>query len=83
MTSAFTITELQEIISTLKEALLRAAASGGVTSYTLKSGQGESTVQQASIAVISNQIQFYTGLLNEITAIETGSSFTVMRNAGF
>lgn len=80
MTAAFTTTELQEIITTLKAALLRAAASGGVTSYTLKSGQGESTVQQASISMITSQIQIYTAMLNEISAAQSGGCFTIIRS---
>lgn len=76
----FTVAELQEIILSLKAALQRAIASGGVTSYTLKSGQGDTEVQQASIASITSQIQIYQGMLNELQSIQSGSCFNVMRD---
>ena len=82
MSNGFTIPELQQTITTLKAAFQRAAESGGVTSYTLKSGQGETTVHQGSLAEITSQIKIYSNLLNELVAIETGSSFTVITSMG-
>lgn len=78
----FTIKELKEIVTTLKEAYKKAIASGGVTSYTLKSGQGESTVTQASLSTISSELTKYTTLLNERTEIESGSHCTFLRTWG-
>lgn len=82
MCNAFSITELQTIIAELKSALLRAAANGGVTSYTINSGQGSTTVHQASIEQITNQINFYNGLLQETIEIETGSNIVCIRDLG-
>ena len=82
MSNAFTVAELQSIIAELKTALLRAAANGGVTSYTLNSGQGSTTVHQASISEITNQINVYNSLLNETIEIETGSNFVYARDLG-
>lgn len=82
MTEAYTLAEVQEIVNSLKEAYKKAIASGGVTSYTLKSGQGESTVQQASLAEINSQLKQFSSLLNEMKAVQSGSCFTVMRGIG-
>ena len=82
MSSAFTTDELRGILSTLKTALTNAIVSGGVTSYSLKSGQGETRVEQASIATITAQINIYQGMLNEALEIESGSNFTYLRSLG-
>lgn len=78
----FTRNELSEIISTLKEAYLRAAASGGVSSYSLNSGQGATVVKQATMKEIQEQISHFQGLLNELEEIETGSNMTYIRGMG-
>lgn len=78
----FTIAELQAIIAELKAALVRAAANGGVTSYTINSGQGTTTVQQASITTITEAIKSFGALLNEQIAIESGANFTYVRDWG-
>lgn len=75
----FTIAELQTIITELKAALIRAAASGGVTSYTINSGQGSSTVHQASITTITEQLRLYVSMLNELVEIESGANITYIR----
>ena len=82
MTNAFTSSELKGIITELKSALMRAAANGGVTKYTLNTGQGSTTVEQASLEQIQNSINFYTGLLNETLEIESGSNITYIRDLG-
>lgn len=83
MECIFTIAELKEIIKSLKEALLRATANGGVTSYTINSGQGTTTVHQASINDITAQIKFYGELLQETVEVETGSNIAIMRDMEF
>lgn len=81
--SVFTVAELRLIIQTLKEALLRASANGGVTSYTINSGQGTTTVHQASLADISAQLRYYGGMLTEAEEVETGSNIMIMRDMEF
>lgn len=78
----WTLQELLEIISSLKEALKRAAANGGVTDYTIKSSQGETRVKQASIAEISEQIREYERKYNELLDIQSGSVATYLTGFG-
>lgn len=82
MSNAFTSGELRGIVGELKSALMRAAANGGVTKYTLNTGQGSTTVEQASLEQIKNTLNFYTGLLNEAIEIETGSNMVYVRDLG-
>lgn len=82
MTTIFTKEELIEFISTLKEAYKKVAASGGVTSYTLNSGQGSTTVHSASLAEITTQIRIYSEMLNELLEVESGSNVTYIRDMG-
>lgn len=82
MSNGFTIPELQEIIGELKSALIRAAATGGVTSYTINSGQGSTTVHAASLAGIQNSLTYFMGLLNEQIEIESGSNMVYIRDVG-
>mgnify|MGYP005802801507 FL=1 len=55
---SYSIKELKENISILKEAYKRAAESGGVTSYSLNSGQGSTSVTQGSLASIRAEIEY-------------------------
>lgn len=80
--TGYTISELKEITTTLKEAYLRAVKSGGVTSYTLSSGQGSTTVQQASLSSIKNELAYFTQLLNEEIEYGSGSHCTFVRDFG-
>lgn len=82
MSNGFTIPELQEIIGELKSALIRVAATGGVTSYTINSGQGSTTVHAASLTDIQNSLTYFTGLLNELVEIESGSNMVYIRDVG-
>ena len=79
----FTVAELKEILASLKEALLRATANGGVTSYTINSGQGTTTVHQASLGEITAQIKLYGNMLQELEEVETGSNIAIMRDLEF
>lgn len=83
MNYVFTSVELKEIIKILKEALIRAGVNGGVTSYTINSGQGTTTVHQASLAEITAQIRYYGELLQETEEVETGSNIAIMRDLEF
>lgn len=79
----WTLQELQEIISVLKDALKQAAANGGVTDYTIKSSQGETRVKQASMAEISEQIREYERKYNELLNVQSGSAATYLTGFGF
>lgn len=78
----YTIEELKGIIASLKIAQKRAIESGGVTSYTINSGQGSTTVQQASLSSIRNELQYYTYLLNEREMLADGSHCQALRDMG-
>ncbi|MBO4738321.1 MAG: hypothetical protein J5606_02040 [Bacteroidales bacterium] len=78
----YTIDELKEIVTTLKVAYKTAAQAGGVTSYTIKSGQGENTVTQASLGSIRAELNHFTYLLNERLEQQNGSHCTFVRSAG-
>ncbi|HIS88921.1 TPA: hypothetical protein IAA87_05830 [Candidatus Avigastranaerophilus faecigallinarum] len=79
----YTKKELEEILAVLKSAYIRAADSGGVTSYSINSGQGTTTVNQASMASIRAEIEHYEDLLNEITETESGSHCISIQGIGF
>lgn len=78
----FTIKELRENVAIIKEAYKKALASGGVTSYTINSGQGSTTVQQASLASLRAELKYFTDLLNERLEYESGSHCQYMRDSG-
>ena len=79
---SYSIKELKENISILKEAYKRAAESGGVTSYSLNSGQGSTSVTQGSLASIRAELDYWTGLLNEVIEYESGSHCVYVRDMG-
>ena len=76
----YTIEELKENIAILKTAYKQA---GGVTSYTLNSGQGSTTVQKASLAAIRNELEHFTNILNDRLMVESGSNITPLRDMGW
>lgn len=78
----WTLQELKDIVSSLKEALKRAAANGGVTDYTIKSSQGETRVKQATIAEISEQLKEYERRYNELLDIQSGAAATYLTSFG-
>ncbi len=80
--TGYTVSELKEIIKTLNEAYMRAAKSGGVTSYTLNSGQGSTTVQQASLVSIRSELSYFRQLLNEEIEYGSGSHCIFVRDSG-
>jgi len=77
--ATYTKEELETIISTLKTAYQRAVESGGVTSYTINSGQGSTSVTQASLSTIRGELEYYTNLLNELNMYENGEHITALR----
>lgn len=74
--------EAKEMLVILKEAYKRAAKSGGVTTYTLNSGQGNTSVKQASLAELRAEIKEYESIYNELSEIEDGSNLTCIRSFG-
>lgn len=78
----FTIKEIKENIAALKEAYKRSLASGGVTSYTINSGQGSTTVQQASLSSIRSELAYFRNMLNERLEYESGSHCVYLRDSG-
>lgn len=77
-----TADEAKEILLILQEAYKRAAKSGGVTTYTLNSGQGNTSVKQATLAELRAEINEYERTYNELSEMEDGSNFTCIRSFG-
>lgn len=80
--TGFTVQEIKENIATLNEVYLRLAKSGGVTSYTLNSGQGSTTVQQASLTTIRTELSYWRQMLQEELEYGSGSHCTYIRDMG-
>lgn len=80
--TGFTVQEIKENIATLNEVYLRLAKSGGVTSYTLNSGQGSTTVQQASLTTIRMELSYWSQMLQEELEYGSGSHCTYIRDMG-
>jgi len=78
----FTKAEIKENLTILKEAYKRAVESGGVVSYSINSGQGTTSVTQASLSQIRAEIEHFNQLLQEITMFEDGSHIAAIRGAG-
>lgn len=79
----WTLDEVSENITILKAAYKRVAASGGVTQYSLNSGQGSTTVKQASLSEIRAELAEMESLYNELSGIENGDNFTIIRGGGY
>ena len=80
---AYTLEEVQTTLKTLRAAYNRVAETGGVTQYTLNSGQGSTSVKNASLSEIRAEIERFENLETELLAIKDGSNFTYMRGGGF
>lgn len=76
---AYSKEEIKERISILKEAYKRAAESGGVVSYSINSGQGSTSVTQATLSSLRQELQYWENLLNEVEMYDTGSHVTAIR----
>lgn len=76
---AYSREEIKERISILKEAYKRAAESGGVVSYSINSGQGSTSVTQATLNSLRQELQHWENLLNEVEMYDTGSHVTAIR----
>lgn len=80
--TGYTIQQLKENLANCQEAYTRLLKSGGVTSYTISSGQGSSTVQQASLKTIREELANWQRLLNEELEYGSGSHCSFIRDVG-
>lgn len=80
--TGYTISQLKGNLENAQKAYARLLESGGVTSYTISSGQGSSTVQQASLKSIREEIAHWQQLLNEEREYGSGSHCSYIRDAG-
>lgn len=80
--TGFTVVQLKENLANAQAAYTRLLQSGGVTSYTISSGQGSSTVQQASLKTIREEIAYWQRLLNEELEYGSGSHCSYIRDMG-
>lgn len=80
--TGFTIKQLRENVANCQEAYTMLLKSGGVTSYMISSGQGSSTVQQASLKTIQEQLTYWQQLLNEELEYGSGSHCSYIRDMG-
>lgn len=79
----YTLVEIEENLKILKAAYKRVAESGGVTQYSLNSGQGSTNVKQASLGEIRSEIEKFEDLYNELSAVQTGENITYIRGGGY
>lgn len=80
---AETLSEIQETLDILRAAYKRAAESGGVSQYSLNSGQGNTNVKQATLAELRAEIEKFESKYNELLEIESGGNMTYIRGAGW
>ncbi len=80
--TGYTVSQLRENLANCQEAYTRLLKSGGVTSYTISSGQGSSSVQQASLKTIRDELAHWQRLLNEELEYGTGAHCNYIRGEG-
>ncbi len=78
--SSYTLEQIQQNLDALNSAYRNALTGGGVSSYTINSGQGSTTVKAASLSELLEQIKYWTYLKNETLAMKTGSHVTIARD---
>lgn len=78
--SSYTLEQIQQNLDALHSAYQNALVTGSVSSYTLNSGQGSTTVKVASATELLEQIKYWTYLKNETLAITKGSHVTIVRD---
>lgn len=78
--SSYTLEQIQQNLDALNSAYYNALSSGGLSSYTINSGQGSTTVKAASPSELLEQIKYWTYLKNETLAMKTGSHVTIVRD---
>lgn len=72
---------LEENIANINTAITQATLAGGVSSYTLNSGQGSTTVKRATLAELWEMKKRFEYEYNEKKEYYTGSNISIIRNA--
>jgi len=72
--------ELKQILDNLQDAINRAIANGGITQYSINSGQSQTLVKQATLTELQNLHKYYSNLYEETLSIETGSNMNIVRD---
>lgn len=72
---------LEQNIANIKTAITQATVNGGVSSYTLNSGQGSTTVKRATLAELWEMKKNLEYEYNEKKEYYTGSNISIVRNA--
>lgn len=80
---AYTLKEVTETLTILQAAYKRAAESGGVSQYSLNSGQGSTNIKQATLSELRAEIEKFQNLQSELSGVENGDNFTYIRGGGF
>lgn len=71
---------LEENIANINTAIRQATLSGGVSSYTLNSGQGSTTVKRATLVELWDMKRNLEYEYNEKKEYYTGSNISIVRN---
>ena len=74
------LTQLKQILDNLQEAINRAIANGGITQYSINSGQSQTLVKQATLGELQNLHKYYSTQYNETLGIESGSNMNIVRD---
>ena len=72
---------LEQNIANINTAITQASLAGGVSSYTLNSGQGSTTVKRATLAELLEMKRHLEYEYNEKKEYYTGSNISIVRNA--
>lgn len=72
---------LEQNIANINTAITQASLAGGVSSYTLNSGQGSTTVKRATLAELLEMKRNLEYEYNEKKEYYTGSNISIVRNA--
>ena len=71
--------QIQQNLDALNAAYQKSLAGGGVSSYTINTGQGSTTVKVSSPAELLEQIKHWTYMKNETKEHSNGSHVTIAR----
>lgn len=74
------IKQTEENINNITEAISKAAISGGVVQYSLNTGQGSTSVRQASLSELQAVLRTQLSLLNELKQAYDGTNIIMVRD---
>lgn len=77
---SISLEQIRQNINALNTAYQQSLQSGGISSYTINSGQGSTSVRCQSSAEILEQIKYWTYMENETKAHQSGSHVTIARD---